>query len=287
LRTIVTALPIGALYSLLAASIVVIYRATRVINFAVGESVVLLAYVFVALYAVSAPVAFVGTLLIGLAVGIVLYWAFIRPTTGEGPVVGVLITVGISIILRSAITWAFGGNIKLSPKIDELIGMVDLGGPVGVVRKVDILLIVVMIVTLMALGLIFTKTKLGRQMRAVAERPLLAAQRRVNVQSVGLWAWGLAFLVASIAGITNSFRVSVSLPLAAIGIGGISAALIGGLDSLRGAVVGGLLLAFVEVLAVQTFNPRAAQAVPAVVLLTVLTIRPWGLFGTEEDLERL
>lgn len=287
MRTIVTALPIGALYSLLAASIVVIYRATRVINFAVGESVVLLAYVFVALYAVSAPVAFVGTLLIGLAVGIVLYWAFIRPTTGEGPVVGVLITVGISIILRSAITWAFGGNIKLSPKIDELIGMVDLGGPVGVVRKVDILLIVVMIVTLMALGLIFTKTKLGRQMRAVAERPLLAAQRRVNVQSVGLWAWGLAFLVASIAGITNSFRVSVSLPLAAIGIGGISAALIGGLDSLRGAVVGGLLLAFVEVLAVQTFNPRAAQAVPAVVLLTVLTIRPWGLFGTEEDLERL
>jgi branched-chain amino acid transport system permease protein len=133
----------------------------------------------------------------------------------------------------------------------------------------------------------FTRTRLGRQFRGAAENPLLAAQRQVNVNLILAFGWALAVFSACLAGVLYGSRSMLAPQSTVVGINGLTAALVGGLDSVRGAAIGGLAVAATIFLTARMVDPALSDAVPFVILLLVMTLRPWGLFGTREELERV
>ena len=127
----------------------------------------------------------------------------------------------------------------------------------------------------------------GVRMRAAGQNPLLAAQRGINLHAVYALAWGLSTLTGSIAGMLISLDSGLSQSMVVIGLKAFPAALVGGLDSLAGALVGALIIGAAEVLAIQYIDPLVSDVAPFAVLIVMLIVRPWGLFGTREQLDRV
>ena len=130
-------------------------------------------------------------------------------------------------------------------------------------------------------------TRWGVRMRAAGQNPLLAEQRGIRLHGVYAFAWGLSTFTASLAGMLLRSIPGSSSTMATIGLKAFPAALVGGLDSLLGAAIGALIVATAEIAAIQYVNPLLSDVVPFVVLLIVLAIRPWGLFGSREQLDRV
>ena len=137
------------------------------------------------------------------------------------------------------------------------------------------------------LYLFFRFTRLGVQFRGTAENPLLASQRGINVNLVLSLAWIIAVGAASLSGVLFGGRAFLSAESVTIGLAGLTAALVGGLDSVRGAVAGAFIVALAQYLTVRLIDPVLSEAVPFLILLLVMSIRPWGLFGTLEELDRV
>jgi branched-chain amino acid transport system permease protein len=133
----------------------------------------------------------------------------------------------------------------------------------------------------------FQFTRWGVRMRAVGENPLLASQRGIGLHATYALAWGLATFTGGWAGILIALDSGLDTTMAVVGLKAFPAALVGGLGSLRGAVVGSMIVAGAEVLAIHFIDPLVSDVVPFVVLIVMLLIRPWGLFGTEEEIERV
>jgi branched-chain amino acid transport system permease protein len=147
--------------------------------------------------------------------------------------------------------------------------------------------VVVCVLVFTALATFFQYTRLGRQFRGAAENPLLAAQRQVNINLILAIAWSLAVFFATLAGVLFGSRSMLSPQSTIIGLSGLTAALVGGLDSLRGAAIGGLLVAAATYLTARLISPTLAETVPFLILLAVMSWRPWGLFGTVEEINRV
>jgi branched-chain amino acid transport system permease protein len=124
-------------------------------------------------------------------------------------------------------------------------------------------------------------------MRGVAENVLLAAQRGIDVHMINALSWAAAAMVATIAGVFFSLKVRLGPDIWYVGLAGFAPALIGGMDSLRGVALGAVIVATAEVLASRYLAPQIALAAPFLVLLVALWLRPWGLFGSREELERI
>ena len=148
---------------------------------------------------------------------------------------------------------------------------------------------IVIVTALVYLGLFgfLQFTRWGVRMRAAGQNPLLAEQRGIRLHGVYAFAWGLSTFTASLAGMLLALDSGVESTMATIGLKAFPAALVGGLDSLIGAVIGALIVAAAEIAAIQYVNPLLSDVVPFLVLLIVLAIRPWGLFGSREQLDRV
>ena len=124
-------------------------------------------------------------------------------------------------------------------------------------------------------------------MRAAGQNPLLAAQRGINLNAIYALAWGLSTLTGALAGMLISLDSGLTSSMAIIGLKAFPAALVGGLDSLAGAIIGALIIGACEVLAIQFIDPLLSDVIPFIVLIAMLIVRPWGLFGTREELDRV
>ncbi len=127
----------------------------------------------------------------------------------------------------------------------------------------------------------------GVRMRAAGQSPLLAAQRGINLHAVYALAWGLSTLTGALAGMLIALDSGLDQTMAMIGLKAFPAALVGGLDSLVGALLGALIVAAAEVLLIHYVDPLLSEVVPFLVLIAMLVVRPWGLFGTREELDRV
>jgi branched-chain amino acid transport system permease protein len=134
---------------------------------------------------------------------------------------------------------------------------------------------------------IYWLTNLGLQMRAVAERVMLSAQRGLNVNRTVALSWILGVLAAGLAGMLHGERAFVALSASVIGINALIACLIGGMDSLRGIVIASFLVALTENFTAYYIDPRYVLIAPVAILLLILVVRPWGLFGTVEEFRRV
>jgi branched-chain amino acid transport system permease protein len=289
---LVRILALGSTYALLAAGIVIIYKASRVVDFAHGELAIVGAYVFHSASFLTGATLTGFSLLATIAIstaasalfGVLVYFALMRRLLGRPTFVAAMVTIGLAIILKAAIVVFWH-----SRSVGIAIGRQPLynfaGG--GRITWIELVSIVACVMLFGALAVFFQYTRLGRQFRGAAENPLLAAQRQVNINLILALAWALAVFSASLAGVLFGSRSMLSPQSTVIGLSGLTAALVGGLDSLRGAAIGGFLVAAATYLTARLISPTLAETVPFLILLVVMTWRPWGLFGTVEELNRV
>ena len=273
----------GAVYGSLALALVLIYRATEVINFAQGELAMATTYVAYQLIKWGVPywAAFFATLAIAFVLGTAIQVAVIRPVQHRSVIAVVIVTVGLFVLVDGLVTWKWGADIKFMPA--PFGQQVYHWGGVAVSRQ-DIGTLILCVVTVFLLWVLFQFTKLGLGMRAAALRPAAASLVGVRVDRMLAVGWGLAAVLGAVAGLmteANQFILQPSL-MQAVLLYAFAAAVLGGLESPAGAVVGGLLLGvFLNLVGQYVHFVTAQVRLPFAfaVLLAVLLVKPSGLFG--------
>jgi branched-chain amino acid transport system permease protein len=279
----VAGLALGAVYGSLALALVLIYRATEVINFAQGEMAMASVYIAYQLiqWGFSYWEAFAVTLAVAFVLGIAIQVTVIRPVQHESVIAVVIVTVGLFILIDGLVNWKWGGAIRFMPS--PFGGKVYHAGGVSFARQ-DIGTLVVTIGSVVLLWALFQFTKLGLGMRAAALRPAAAALVGVRVNGMLAVGWGLAAVLGAVAGLMAEPSQFVLQPtlMQPILLYAFAAAVLGGLESPAGAVVGGLALGiFLNLIGQYVHFVTSELRLPFAfaVLLAVLLVKPTGLFG--------
>ncbi|MBU2552649.1 MAG: branched-chain amino acid ABC transporter permease [Proteobacteria bacterium] len=288
LQFLINGLLVGGVYALLALGVVFIYRATQVFNFAVGDMVLFGAFVcWSFLVWAQWPVwaALLLALLVSFGLGLLIERLLMRPMIGQPLLSMIMATLGLSLFLRGVMSFIWSTSTvsyphKLLPGQTLKFGGLFVSDELLWAFGVAILVFVV-------LSLFFQRGRIGYGMRATAEDHQVAQATGINVKNIFALTWSIAGLVAAIGGVLLASRVGlsvVSTPLVALKI--FPAVLFGGLESILGAIVGGLLVGVLENLAGGLIDPKIAEITPYLILLLVLLIRPEGAFGLKR-IERI
>ena len=283
----VQGLALGAVYGILALALVLVYRATRVINFAQGELAMATTYIAYQLiqWGLSYWAAFFATLGIAFVLGTVLELALIRPVLHRSVIAAVIVTVGLFVLIDGIVNWIWGGDFKSMPspfgtKIYHVGGVS--------IARLYVGMFVVVIISVLLVWALFRFTKLGLGMRAAALRPAEAALVGVRVDWMLAIGWGLAALLGAVAGLMaepSQFLLEPTL-MQPILVYAFAAAVLGGLDSPAGAVIGGLAIGVSLNLVVQyvpAISSELQEPFAFAVIVAVLLLKPSGLFGHREE----
>ncbi|MBI4635536.1 MAG: branched-chain amino acid ABC transporter permease [Candidatus Rokubacteria bacterium] len=282
-HVILSGLATGCIYALMAISLVIIYNATRTLNFAQGEMLMVSAFVgWAAHRALGLPPIVV--LAVAVVTGAALAWvverAIIRHAISATHFDVLIITLGLSLILRAAagIVWTHDEFPFPSFFGDRPVNL----GPLRV-APVSLGIIGASLALMAALYVLFTRTRLGRAMRAVAQNQGAARLMGISVERVYSASWVLAGVVGAIAGVLVAPVIFLSSKMGLIVIAGFTAAVIGGFGSMPGAVLGGMLLGVIENLAPLYLPAGIKYSVPVLLLIGILMVRPGGLLGRVEQ----
>ncbi|MFY9895853.1 MAG: branched-chain amino acid ABC transporter permease [Xanthobacteraceae bacterium] len=272
-------LTVGAVYALVALGFTLIYNASGVVNFAQGEFVMLggMSTVFLALAGMPLPFAALVAVAVAVAIGLVLHRFAIEPARGAGPVTLIMITIGASIFLRGAAQIVFDKRFHSLP---PLFGAdpIRFGGAAILPQSLVVLAGAAVIVTL--LWAVIDRTLLGRAVIATAANRLAARLVGINTRRIVDFSFAVSAAIGAIAGILvtpitlTSYDVGTLLALK-----GFAGAMLGGMGSAFGAVVGGLLLGLLEAFSAGYISSNYKDAVAFLVILAVLFMMPQGLLG--------
>jgi branched-chain amino acid transport system permease protein len=290
LQLLVNIIVLSSIYALIACGYVLIYRVSRVLNLAHGELMMLGAYLLLttaSLFNGNAWMAIGAAVALSLAVGVMVYVFLMRKMTGEMVLAAVLATVALGILLRGLMVLIWSAQQQYP---GQALGFVSSGLTLPGGARISVFAAILVGVTALTYVALFVFLRFGRwgvRMRAAGQNPLLAAQRGINLHAVYALAWGLSTLTGSLAGMLIALDSGLTGSMAIIGLKAFPAALVGGLDSLVGALIGALIIGASEVLSIQYIDPLLSDVVPFLVLIAMLIARPWGLFGTREELDRV
>jgi branched-chain amino acid transport system permease protein len=281
---------LASIYALIACGYVLIYRVSRVLNLAHGELMMLGAYMVLAtasLFNGHPVIALAAAILLSLAAGALVYVFLMRKMTGEMVLAAILTTVALGILIRGLVVliWSAQQQYPAQALGVPNPSLVLLGG-----ARISMWSAVLVATTVIVYAALFAFLRFGRwgmRMRAAGQNPLLAAQRGINLHGVYALAWSLSTLTGALAGILMALDSGVTGGMPVVGLKAFPAALVGGLDSLVGALAGSLIIAAAEVLLIYYVDPLLSDVVPFLVLIAMLVVRPWGLFGTREELDRV
>jgi branched-chain amino acid transport system permease protein len=273
----------GGIYASLALAVALIYRATRIVNFAQGELAMFTTFIAWALIDRGLPYwgAFFATLAIAFAAGVVLERTLIRPVERGPALTAVMVTIGLLIALNGAAFWIWGGEPKSFPSAFST-RTVEVGGVVISIQDVGTIAVTVGAVVL--LWLFFRYTKLGLALRAAAVNPDESRLVGVRVGWMLAFGWGLAAVLGAVSGMLVAPTLFLDPNfMRPVLLYAFAAAVLGGFDSPLGAVVGGLVLGVGLELIVTYVDALAALQLPVALalILVVLLFRPAGLFGRE------
>jgi branched-chain amino acid transport system permease protein len=275
----------GAIFGSLALALVLIYRATEVINFAQGEMAMASTYIAyqLILWGFSYWAAFFATLAISFVLGVAIQLIIIRPVQHRSVIAVVIVTVGLFILIDGLVTWKWGADLKFMPA--PFGNAVYHVGSVVFSRQ-DLGVLLVSILSVALLGVLFRYTKLGLGMRAAALRPAAAALVGVRVNAMLAIGWGLAAVLGAVAGMmTEPSQFLQPTMMQPILLYAFAAAVLGGLESPGGAVIGGLMLGvFLNLTGQYVGFATSELRLPIAfgVLLIVLLVKPNGLFGRKQ-----
>jgi branched-chain amino acid transport system permease protein len=290
-QLVLNGLIVGSLYGVVAMCFVLIYKASQVVNFAQGEFLLIGAWVcwwLLTKYQLPFYGAFLVTLAFMMAFGFILQIVVLRPMIGEPVISVIMVTIGLSIFFQALMKWMFGVFAQPFPPIFETKSINVLGLEVQTVYVMSTL---VSIAIMGGFAWFFKFSRMGLAMRATAFDQQVAQSMGVSIRQVFALSWGIAAMVSAVAGVVVGVVNGVSSALSFFGIKVFPAVILGGLDSIVGAVLGGLVIGLLENLAhyvdSQFLNwGNLYEVAPFYVLIVILMIRPYGLFGTK-DIERV
>jgi branched-chain amino acid transport system permease protein len=271
----------GAIFAAVALSLVLIWRSTRILNFAQAGMLMVTTFIAWALIDHGAGywLAFFAALLAGLVLGAVIERVLIRPVEGAPPLNAIVVTLGLLVLLEALAGMIWGGNPKSFPPAFSIAGY-KIGGRAVLFSPFDLFTVLVVGALMVALVVLFRRTSLGLQMRAAAFAPEVARLLGVRVGRMFTSGWALASLVGSLAGLLVAPSVFVAPNnFDGVLVFGFTAAVLGGLESPAGAVVGGLLLGVALSYVSGYGGPELVTLGALVILIAVLMVRPQGLFA--------
>jgi branched-chain amino acid transport system permease protein len=271
----------GAIYALVALGFVLIFKSTGVINFAQGEFLLIGAFVAFSLigqFGIFWPLGVVLTLIIGVIVAVVVERLVLRPMIGEPIISVIMVTIGLSSIIKAIVGAIYGPDPQPFPAFLPKTPVEILGATVTADRLWALGIAVVM---LGSFNLFFRRSNVGIAMRAVADDQQAAMSMGISIRTIFAAAWSIAAITAGIGGIMTANTVGVDLNLSLLGLRVFPVVILGGLDSLPGAIVGGVIIGLLEQYA-GAYLPAslaAGSVVPFIALIVILMVRPYGLFG--------
>lgn len=291
LQLIITGIAVGGVYALMALGFVLIYKASTVVNFGPGELVLFGAYVaWATTLNMRFPlyVALPLTLAIAILLGLVIERGVLRPLIGHPIISVIMVTFGFASVIRGVLNMAWGSDTRPFPALfsSEPFHL----GPVPV-SPVHLWSFVTVIILLAAFSLFFKFSLTGMAMRATADNQQVAQSLGISVKWIFALSWCIAAVVSALSGIIlGSVRGGVDFSLADLGLKVFPVVILGGLDSVAGAIVGGILIGVLENLSGGYLDPilggGVKEVAPFVALVIILMLRPYGLFG-RVDIERV
>lgn len=283
LQLALNGLVVGSIYSLVALGFVIIYKSSGILNFAQGEFLLLGAYVFLAISSAHAPIgaALLLTFAFSAILGIVLERLVLRPLIGEPIISVIMVTLGLSSVLRAIVQGIWGTDTRPLPSVFSL-DPIQLG-PLPIARGYlySAACVAVLLVVLTAF---FKYARPGIAMRATADSQQVALSMGISVRRIFALSWSIAAVVSAVGGILlATMRGGVDGSLAILGFKVLPAVIVGGLDSIGGAILGGLLIGVLENLSGGYLDPvfggGVKEVAPFVALVLILMVRPYGFFG--------
>ena len=288
MQYLISGIMTGGIYGLIGVGIVIIFKATQVFNFAVGTLMTLGALICVSLITqLHLPfwLAVPATLALAGIIGILIERVGLRPLLSQPVLSLVMATLAIESILRGLMLMVWTGyTISFPPGLFP--GKTIFIGPLFISHEF-LIAFVVAFISFALVGLFFFKTHTGLKMRVTAESHDVAMSLGVNITTFFAFAWMLAVMVGTLAGIIIGNRLGLQVIItSSLAFKALPAIMFGGLDSVAGAIIGGLVVGVLEKMAGGYIDPKIAEITPYIILLLVLMIRPEGLFGLKR-IERI
>ncbi|THB70063.1 MAG: branched-chain amino acid ABC transporter permease [Desulfovibrio sp.] len=287
LEHIIIGLALGSVYSLVALGFVIIYKATKVVNFAQGELVMVGAYICFA-FTVQAGLPFVASFLLTLIFSVILALAIerlaLRPLIGEPIISVIMVTIGMSAVLKTLVQLFWGTTKKNFPEVLPDV-TVKIGGLPLEIEYIAAFILALLLFVIFSL--FFKYSRKGVAMRATAFDQLAAASMGIGIKNIFAMSWCIAAIVSCFGGVIVGVIQDINTDLGHVGLLVFPAVILGGLDSLLGAALGGLFIGVLqkvcegaahEYLGLGGFGNVASF----LFLVVILMIKPYGLFGTEE-----
>jgi branched-chain amino acid transport system permease protein len=283
-QLVLNGLVIGSIYALVGLGFVIIYKSSSILNFAQGEFLMLGAYVCLAIFAdgkVPFWVAFALTLAFSALLGVLMERILLRPMIGEPVISVIMLTLGLSSVLKAVVQAIWGTDTRpypdLFPSAPVQIGPLPVSQ--GYLYSLG------SVVVLLALfSLFFKYTRAGIAMRATAFSQQVALSMGISVKHMFALAWSIAAVVSAVGGVLlGGVRGGVDGAFAFFGLKVIPVVILGGLDSVAGAIVGGFVMGILENLSGGYLDPifggGVKEVAPFVALVAILAVKPYGLFG--------
>lgn len=284
LQLTIQGLSVGFLYALAALGFVMIFKSSSVLNFAHGELLAIGAFIFLVFSLklnLPIPISFLLTLAGCFAMGFIIERLFLRPLIGEALIEVIMLTVGLAAMFKGLLLVIFGGNLfnysDFLPKALTLqLGAVSI-------QPVYIASFLIGIIFLSIFGFFFKYSSQGIYMRSVADNQTAALSLGVHVRRVFALSWAIASLVCALSGIILGIMNGINVhDISIMGLKVFPVVILGGLESIGGAIIGGLIIGLLETFTGGYISTSLKEVVPYIILVFILLVKPYGLFGLVE-----
>ncbi len=281
-QVLFSGLALGSIYGLVALGFAVVFKATDVFNFAQGMFVVcgaFFAVTTITLMQLPFALAVIGIIGAAALLGVVIHILLIQPLSGRPMLSVIMVTIALSIVMRAVIEIIYGpqGRNLTTPLPTGIFLLGDVR-----ISQLHLTAALVSWACMAGFGAFFKFTSVGLLMRATADGHEAAVVSGVNVNVMNRLAWAIGSTLAAIGGVFLGQLQIASTDLESIGLLALPAVVIGGMQSIPGAIVGGLLVGIIEQLAATYISPKSSDILIYSLLLVILLVRPWGLFGQKE-----
>ncbi len=283
-QLLIQGLSVGFLYAIAALGFVMIFKSSSVLNFAHGDLLAIGAFFFLVLsswWNLPIPIAFLITLVGSFTLGFIIERLFLRPLIGESLILVIMLTVGLASMFKGLMLFIFGGNLFAYREFLPTTLSIQWGNIN--IPPVYVASFIISIIFLLLFGLFFKYSSQGIYMRSVADNQTAALSLGVHVRRVFALSWAIAALVCAMSGIILGIISGVNVhSISIIGLKVFPVVILGGLESIGGAIIGGLIIGLLETFTGGYVSTSLREVVPYIALVFILLVKPYGLFGLVE-----
>jgi branched-chain amino acid transport system permease protein len=285
LQALITGIMMGGIYALVALGWTLIYKCSGVLNLAMGELTLTGAYISLTLYLWGVPflLALLLTVIIGFILGLITERLFLDKLIGEPVLTVIMVTVGLSFFFRGIIVFIFGTDTVIFDPPVFPMKPIEFGGII--IGQVYLWSFIAAIVLLLVFMAFFQYTRWGLSMQATADDEMAALSLGVSARFVYAIAWGIAFVAAGVGGTLLSNINGLNVSVGYLGLLVLPAVVLGGLNSVPGAIVGGIIIGVLQNLSgtyLDHFFPGGVKEIaPFIFMVIILFYKPFGLWGWE------